>query len=396
MSLLKMPSRRRAVVLASIAYLAACARNRDDEMGAAPDRGDTTQVATPDTTAPPPEDTATYALPPDSTELPEDFARVPVLFATDRRRSSSADVDLIEYGSDRGPLVWGKAVVSIPKSHVPGHLEAPSIFRFEFRENPSKHIMLLGAREFSQAEWADTLRAWNAASPSHEVLVYIHGYNVAFEDAARRAAQLSYDIAFNGATVMYSWPSKGTLLGYSADEATVEWTITHLEKVLEQVVATTGVDRVHVIAHSMGNRALVRAVQTVASRYPGRPAFNQIILAAPDIDAGVYLDQIAPAIRADASRVTLYASSRDAALMASSQLHRFARAGYSGIDLVIADGIDTIDASAVDTDLLGHSYTVEEKEILDDLFNLLRHKMQPSGRNLRKATRGSGIFWSLP
>jgi esterase/lipase superfamily enzyme len=213
--------------------------------------------------------------------------------------------------------------------------------------------------------------------------------------AVQRSGTTS-DVAFDGITVMYSWPSQGRVLGYWADEATVEWTVPHLVKVLEQVVATTGVDRVHVIAHSMGNRALVRAVQAVASEYPGKPAFNQIVLAAPDIDAGVYLEQIAPAIRSDASRVTLYASSRDAALMASSRLHRFARAGYSGVDLVIADGIDTIDASAVDTDLLGHSYTVEEKEVLDDLFNLFRHKMQPSGRNLRRTARGAATFWSLP
>jgi esterase/lipase superfamily enzyme len=183
MSQLATRSWRHAVVLASIAGLAACARNTEEETGAAPDRGDTTSIATPDTIP--------YTV--GDGDGAEDYARVPILYATDRGPSSSNANNLMQYGSDRGTLVWGKAVVSIPKSHEPGHLEGPSIFRFEFREDPSKHIVLLGATEFSQAAWADSLRAWNAASPSHEVLVYIHGYNVAFEDAARRAAQLSYD-----------------------------------------------------------------------------------------------------------------------------------------------------------------------------------------------------------
>ena len=29
-----------------------------------------------------------------------------------------------------------------------------------------------------------------------DVLVFVHGYNVGFEDAARRAAQLAYDLNF--------------------------------------------------------------------------------------------------------------------------------------------------------------------------------------------------------
>jgi esterase/lipase superfamily enzyme len=48
--------------------------------------------------------------------------------------------------------------------------------------------------------------------------VFTHGYNVSFEEAARRAAQLAFDLNFRGRVVLFSWPSCGSLLGYGADE----------------------------------------------------------------------------------------------------------------------------------------------------------------------------------
>ena len=53
-----------------------------------------------------------------------------------------------------------------------------------------------------------------------DAFLFIHGYNVTFEGAARRTAQMAYDLGFNGAAVFYSWPSQGTPTAYTIDEQT--------------------------------------------------------------------------------------------------------------------------------------------------------------------------------
>jgi len=53
-------------------------------------------------------------------------------------------------------------------------------------------------------------------------LLFIHGYNVDFEGAAIRAAQIGCDLKVPGVTAFFSWPSRGSLVSYPADEATIE------------------------------------------------------------------------------------------------------------------------------------------------------------------------------
>jgi esterase/lipase superfamily enzyme len=53
-------------------------------------------------------------------------------------------------------------------------------------------------------------------------VIFVHGYNVSFEQAALRAAQIGFDLSVKGAMGFFSWPSQGTLGGYISDEASVE------------------------------------------------------------------------------------------------------------------------------------------------------------------------------
>jgi esterase/lipase superfamily enzyme len=75
---------------------------------------------------------------------------------------------------------------------------------------------------------------------------------------------------------------------------------------------------VHVIAHSMGNRGLLRSMQRIASgaQHTARTVFGHIVLAAPDIEARVFRDLVRVYERV-AVRTTLYASSKDRALVSS-------------------------------------------------------------------------------
>jgi esterase/lipase superfamily enzyme len=94
-----------------------------------------------------------------------------------------------------------------------------------------------------------------------------------------------------------------------------------------------------------------------------------------------------------AKRVTLYASSRDKALAFSKKVHGYDRAGESGGKIVLVDGVETIDVSAVDTNFVGHFYYGENKSVLSDIFNLLQGQPASKRFGLKHRTKGKRLYW---
>ncbi len=326
------------------------------------------------------------------------YTAVKIFYGTDRERHATDDPNAL-YGGGRGTLEYGTTRVSIPREHKLGELESPKWYRLEFREDPEKHVVLLSVTPGPQAEVLEQLRSAVAEAESPEVLVFIHGFNVSFKDAARRTAQIAYDLSFAGIPVLYSWPSNGKLLNYNADESDAQWSAPNLREFLESVHRFSGAQRIHLIAHSMGNRVLTTALQQLAARSTestAAPPFNQVVLTAPDIDADVFRRDIVPAILPTAERITLYASSDDNALVASKKIHGgYPRAGESGARLVVLAGMDTIDASGIDTALLGHSYFAETAPVLADLVAVIHYGLAPERRQLIPGTLGSLPFWKV-
>jgi esterase/lipase superfamily enzyme len=115
---------------------------------------------------------------------------------------------------------------------------------------------------------------------------------------------------------------------------------------------------------------------------------------APDIDAGVFRS-LTSAMRTAADRVTLYASSRDKALIVSERLNHGLRAGQSGANLIITPGIDTVDASAVKTDAFAfdHSYYADNIVVLSDLYHLFRGDPPETRFGLERVEIDRGIYW---
>jgi esterase/lipase superfamily enzyme len=296
----------------------------------------------------------------------------------------SAPVTAVEgiwYGVQRnqqGTMDLGLCEVSIPKTHETGELESPSLLHLEFHEDPAQHVMLMKIHRESTDQFYADLQSSVAKSTEKSALVFVHGFNVTFPDAVRRTAQIAYDLKFDGAAICFSWPSQGRVWDYVIDETNVEWSVPHLRQFLQDIARQSGARRIHLIAHSMGNRALTAALQDL-SFLPevSRPIFHEVVLTAPDIDADTFKNELAPAVLKTARHVTLYASSNDEALALSKKVHGYPRAGDSGSDLVVVPGMDTVDVSAVDTSLLGHSYYCDSNSVLADFYELL-HDSKPA------------------
>lgn len=305
------------------------------------------------------------------------------------------------YSAERGELRYGTCTVSIPKDHRLGDLEGPpSLFEFKFKENPEEHVVVLGVDEDQSGDAQDffgDLKRSLRESSEKQILVFIHGYNTTFEDAARRSAQLFYDLEFDGVPVFYSWPSQGRELAYTVDENNASFSVPHFERFLTRIARESGAEQVHVIAHSMGNRILTRALRRMAEtkHYGKGTRFRNVVLAAPDVDAAAFKNDFAPQIANGIQRVTLYASSNDAALKKSMEVHGgYPRAGESGANLVVLPNLVTIDVSQLDTSLSDHSYYASHRSVVSDIYQLLRGQ-PPGKRKLQRRMRGRQAYWTF-
>lgn len=327
------------------------------------------------------------------------YAEIDVFYGTDRALRSSKPV-AERFGPNRmtwfGRLHLGICRVSVPRDHRMGAIERPSIWKLEVKADPQKHMVLLGVTDLGRETFYQRLQGHLGKSGERELLVFVHGYNVSFHDAALRTAQIAYDLGLDGAPVLYSWPSRESLAGYTHDEATIEWSAPHLEGFLRDLAQRSGARSIYLVAHSMGNRALTRALERIAlkMRDGDKPPFREILLTAPDIDIGVFTE-LAEDFRRAGERVTLYASSNDRALKASKEVHGFRRAGDSHPEVLVIPGIDTIDVSMADTSLLGHSYVGDNCSVLSDMQRLLRKREPPDRRaSLQRKEKGPGLaYW---
>jgi esterase/lipase superfamily enzyme len=325
------------------------------------------------------------------------FTVVRVFYATDR--SEVRDGNSLHYlgtQTKKGSLAYGSCEVSIPETHTIAEIERPSIWRLEFHADPEKHMILQRVESEQKDVFFREVSGSVSASPAKEAFVFVHGYNVSFEDAAIRTAQLAYDFGFKGAPIFYSWPSKGSLLGYFADEQSVAETTGDLKQFLQDIADHSGATTVHLIAHSMGNRALLAAVSQLAadSRFKNFNRFNSLVLAAPDVDRGTFMNLVAQ-IRKPRSRITLYVSDRDQALVASHRLfHTEPRAGEGGSHSLVMPGVDTVDVSRLSMDALGHSYYGDNRHVVLDLLAFLKGKIAPRP-GLTRVPVGALAYWLL-
>lgn len=328
------------------------------------------------------------------------FARVPIFYATDRKDTRDPDVYERFGGELAGDfnLNYGLCEITIPVIHKVGQIESPTMWSFEFSEDPEKHIVLEKISSLNETLFFKKISERIALSPKRKTFMFIHGYNVSFADAAKRTAQIKYDLDFDGEAVLYSWPSQGATSAYTIDENNIRWATANIKNFLEDYITRSNAEEIYLIAHSMGNRGLTDALIDLANEKPQLMSkITEIILAAPDIDAAIFKRDIAPQMVSKIKKpITLYISADDVALEASKTLHGRPRAGDAEYGIMLVAGVETIDATGVDSSFLSHSYFAETKSILDDLINVLKSNLRANKRAaLKKVTTPEGSYWKI-
>ncbi|RFZ90098.1 alpha/beta hydrolase [Mucilaginibacter conchicola] len=320
-----------------------------------------------------------------------------VWFGTNRAVRNNAFVAHSVFESGADSLSLGQCRVNIPGRHKIGELNRPSWWKLEFVENHDKHFAILETKFLTQDDFLNGVLSKLSESSEQDAFIFIHGFNTSFNDGILRTAQLAFDLGFKGAPIFYSWPSHANLLNYPEDEGIVHASTEQFVSFLKLLGPIIKNKKVHIIAHSMGNRLVSFAINKLdkESFFEGQ-VFNQIVLAAPDLDAQQFLDEYANAITTVAKRITLYASSSDTALKISRNIHSsMIRLGESGGLITCFEGIDTIDASKTDPSFLGHGYYSDTAALINDIYQLFRFNFNPALRNLIPNNEAQELYWTF-
>ena len=293
---------------------------------------------------------------------------VRVWFATNRKPVESDDL-VVRFDSEQSAddLTYGVCNVFIPKSHKPGSIGTPwwrRWIRLEASDSLKVHGMHALPREVFWAGLARKLENWWDAD-QRNLFVLIHGFNVSFEEAAVRAAQIGYDLKVPGEMAFYSWPSHGAATAYAADEATIGASVPHIAQFLHELSEHSGADRIHLFVHSMGNRGFLRALERLAADHRPPLRLGQVFFCAPDEDVRTFKDTVNRYPHESEQR-TLLVSPDDQAVFLSQWEHRHDRVGYVP-PITIVEGIETIEVGGFGLLEMGHGYFAESGPIIDDI-----------------------------
>lgn len=338
-------------------------------------------------------------LTPDNAAPPAGALHVTVYYATDRKYQPERN----NYGwqpNRAAPyLSYGSVQVSIPEKRAPGELPLPPWYDVLSRGDAQQYVLIKGTTRLSRAAFLATVKARIQAAPERRAaFIYIHGYSNSFDDAARRTAQMAVDLDIGALPVFYSWPSKGTLAGYAFDENAAEWTQTHLQAFLADFAEHSSATDIYIIAHSMGNRPMTVALASLLEqRADLRPLFKQVVLAAPDINADVFRDQIAPRFASLKLPATLYASANDKAMRASYSFADWDRIGDIRGPVIGIPGMELIDASAVIMNFMGHDYFASNRVLLTDIATMIKTGQRAKNRGgLKGIPAQAPQYWAFP
>ena len=299
-----------------------------------------------------------------------DTQTVDIIYATNRTPiGDPSNCDNTAFGIDSTErMSYGVCTINVPKRHKTGGFELAA----NPRADPHQYYRTISHAPLDENSLLERLRQ----RPGADILVFVHGFNVKFEEAVLRASQIAYDLKYQGPIILFSWPAGAEegFLSSALVNRTYESNLANATKTVAPAAAffksLAGLNQtVHVMVHSMGHQVALRALAQ-AAQSPGPPFIGELMLNAPDIPLRDF-QSLAPLVKKLANRITVYCSYNDNAIAASESYNKNRRMGgcerVPGVDMI---NVGDIDAPALGIGGLGHGYYAP-RPILTDIFPTL-------------------------
>lgn len=243
--------------------------------------------------------------------------QVDMLVATTRKQTDPSEM----FSGARGPtLAFANVTVSIPPASVRqvGEVQWPR----QIPGNPATDFVAVKADVIDRAQALTWFNRSLRKLPKRQVLVFIHGFNNRFEDAVFRFAQIVHDSQAPVVPILFTWPSRGSVLAYGYDRESTAYSRNALENMLKAISRDPNVGEISILAHSMGNSLALETLRQMAIR-DGRvaPKIRNVLLAAPDVDVDLAREAfIDMGPQSQRPALTLFVSQDDRALAVSRRV----------------------------------------------------------------------------
>jgi esterase/lipase superfamily enzyme len=114
-----------------------------------------------------------------------------------------------------------------------------------------------------------------------------------FWDAVFRFAQIVHDSDAPVVPILFTWPSRGSMLAYGYDRENTAYLRNALESLLKAISRDPAGGEISILAHSMGNSLALETLRQMAIR-EGKvtPKIHNVLLAAPDVDVDLAREAI--------------------------------------------------------------------------------------------------------
>jgi esterase/lipase superfamily enzyme len=352
---------------------------------------------------------------------PEDVPYQGVLYATDRKPGGEK-TDL--YKNERGFLLrLGVANISMGK----GDLDWEEARRISISKNrggkyPLKvtHVKELGVLDRTLSELVEEPRGpvIDPTQPgrefaalvneklkiSHrkEILVYVHGYKVVFDNPILVTTELWHFLGYDGVAIAYAWPSTPSRWAYASDLETAAVTSHNLRIFLEYLAEETDAERINIVGYSAGTRVVISALAQMALGHFHEDRetvqrnlhLGRVILVGSDYDRALFAANINDGLLKLPTSVTIYASESDVALDISRWLFRRDRLGQMFRERPLRPAVDAYLRKMKNLHLIdvtnaeeadagnGHAYFRKSPWVSSDILVSLMYDLDPMERGL--------------
>ena len=268
-----------------------------------------------------------------------------------------------------GTARFSLATISVPPGHEPGIVERPSFGS----ESRLRDFVATSRRGLDDDAFRTELASHVSGriGSNRDILLFVHGFNNGFDEARYRLAQIAFDGQFGGVPILFTWASRGSLFAYGSDREIAASSRDALERLMLTLAQTPGVGRVHVLAHSMGAWLAMEALRENA--IAGHPDLDghlgEVMLASPDIDLGLFRQQMARL--GEAAHVSVFVAHNDRALSLSSALAND-RPRLGALDPSSTEdkaaieqlGVKVYDTSAESVGFIGHANFANAPDVI--------------------------------
>ena len=254
------------------------------------------------------------------------------------------------------------------------------------------------------------------ASPTGEVVIYVPGYRVTFDQVLVFMGAWAHYLGRSSAVVAFSWPTGTRVWNYFLDCRRARAFIPDIERLVALIAEKSQARRLNLIAFSCGSPLLAEALVRLRERHPGddhaalqrRYRIGNALFVAADIDLRTFARLHVPALSDIAVRTQVYVSEDDGALKWAGVLAGASRLGRPRFDELTRADLETLASNerlvGIDVagvygahelgGMRGHGYFFANTRVSSDVLLSMVYPFDPARRGLAHPP-GRGM-WTFP